>query len=183
MKKIWLFLLLLPAIGQAQQWSPFNGETYISTGITNVTATAPLSSSGGQSPNISIASTIQPSVLPSTIAYTNIDNSWSHSQTFLSSVTVNLAIQLSSGVFAGVSISTQAAGGAGALVTVSCPNNSFALSGGCNCSGAVTPTSTVNLPYPTPTVAGNMPTGWQCQEAGGTGATCAAFVICSGIRF
>jgi len=92
-------------------------------------------------------------------------------------------VYFSSSVYTGVSISTIAAGSAGSLVTVSCPAQTFAMSGGCSCTGAVAATGDINMPYPTLTVPGSMPTGWQCQETGTTGGACAAFVLCSRIRF
>lgn len=92
-------------------------------------------------------------------------------------------VTVSSAIYAGISVSTQAAGGAGALVTVTCPLNSFAFTGGCSCTGGVATTAEVNMPSPTLTVPGAMPTGWQCQQSGTTGGACAAFVLCSLIRF
>lgn len=80
-----------------------------------------------------------------------------------------------------ISFATQAAGVAGDLVTVSCPAGKFEKSGGCSCTGTAIGVETVaiSMPYPTPTVGGNMPTGWQCQKNDATaGLACAAFVEC-----
>lgn len=94
------------------------------------------------------------------------------------------SINVNGASFLGLSISTAAAGGAGSLVTVTCAaSSSFALSGGCSCTGGVATTAEINMPNPTMTVPGTMPTGWQCQQSGTTGGTCAAFVLCSKIRF
>lgn len=100
-----------------------------------------------------------------------------------STVSIFPPVTFSTTVYAGVALSTQAAGGAGALVTVSCPASTYALSGGCSCGSIIAETSVINMPFPTLTQAGAMPTGWQCQAAGGTGGLCSAYVICSRIRF
>lgn len=90
------------------------------------------------------------------------------------------AFTLSSAAFMGVSYSTQAAGGAGSAVTVTCPSGKFADYGGCNCTGFVSATAIVNRPNSV--TAGAIPTGHTCQVVGGSGGACAAFVRCSVIQ-
>ena len=92
------------------------------------------------------------------------------------------AVSFSSAVFVGVSISSASAGGAGAAVTALCnlKGLNFAVGGGCSCTGAVGITSVIN--EPNVTTPGGIATGWTCQDAGGTGAACAAFVICSRLQ-
>lgn len=79
----------------------------------------------------------------------------------------------------GVVIATQSAGVAGSVTVASCPANTWALFGGCNCTGGTNLASMTNKPYPAPTAGGAAPTGWQCQGQGSTGAACAASVQCS----
>lgn len=86
-------------------------------------------------------------------------------------------VTFSSAVFVGLAISTIAAGGAGASVTAVCPAGNFATGGGCNCTGGVAVTGTIadfNC-----LTAGCVPTGFTCQEPGGTGGACSAYVMCS----
>ena len=100
-----------------------------------------------------------------------------------SSNNIRLNTGTSSGIYTGITLSTQTAGTAGSLVTVSCAANYYVISGGCTCTGGVAATGFVNMPYPSITVAGSMPTGWQCQETGTTGGACSAYAICSKMRF
>ena len=93
---------------------------------------------------------------------------------------VNAPVTISSAVFVGTQLSTQAAGGAGAAVTATCPANMFATSGGCNCSGIVGVTAVIGN-YNC-TTAGCLPTGWVCQDTGSTGAACASFALCTRIQ-
>ena len=79
----------------------------------------------------------------------------------------------------GVVVATQSAGAAGSVTVASCPANTWALFGGCNCSGGTNLASMTSKPYPAPTAGGAAPTGWQCQGQGSTGAACAASVQCS----
>lgn len=87
----------------------------------------------------------------------------------------------------GVYIATTTAGAAGVGVTAPCSNGSAtakAIGGGCSCSGGVALTSTINRPDVSgsaPSAGTTMPTGWFCQDAGGTGGACAAFAICTNI--
>lgn len=85
-------------------------------------------------------------------------------------------------IYPQITFVVSAAGGAGALATATCGALSFALSGGCSCTGAIAVTSTVNMPAPTISAGGAMPTGWQCQQAGGTGGVCTAYVMCSHLQ-
>ena len=80
-----------------------------------------------------------------------------------------------------VSFSTKAAAGAGALNALACPAGSYALSGGCSCSGAVGVTGEIDSLGPL--TAGAMPTEYDCQQTGGTGGACAVSVLCSKIQF
>lgn len=94
---------------------------------------------------------------------------------------VAATVRTSSAVFVGVSISTQAAGGAGAAVTATCYTpGTFAIGGGCDCSGAVAETG--NISRPNSVVAGGITNGWTCQVVGGTGGACSAYVICSRLQ-
>ena len=90
-------------------------------------------------------------------------------------------VTISSAAFIGVQLSTQAAGGAGSSVTALCSSLNvsglFALGGGCSCASGVALTSTIN--FPNCATAGCHPTGWTCQDAGGTGGQCSAYAICS----
>lgn len=90
------------------------------------------------------------------------------------------SVHTSSAAFVGVTIATQTAGGAGSSVTATCPNTTFALGGGCNCSGGVAITG--NLSTPNVVTAGGIATGWTCQEPGGTGGACSAYAICSRLQ-
>ncbi len=96
------------------------------------------------------------------------------------------SLSVSSSVFVGVFVATQAAGGAGASVTAICSSptqalgTAFATGGGCVCTGAVTPTGDTNAPNRL--TAGSPVTGWTCQEPGGTGGACSAYAICSRIQ-
>ncbi len=89
-------------------------------------------------------------------------------------------INASGAVKFSVAFSTQAAGSAGTAVTATCPAGTFALSGGCSCSGIVAGTAVIGVLDPLN--AGSMPTGYKCQIAGGTGGACAAAVLCSKIQ-
>lgn len=98
-----------------------------------------------------------------------------------STATFTGPVTLSSATFAGVSVSTQAAGAAGASVTVTCPTGTFASGGGCDCASAASITEVQNIPNCQ--TAGCVPTGWTCQEPGSvTGGQCAAYVICSRLQ-
>ena len=96
-------------------------------------------------------------------AYTNAANSFTGNNNF------------------SIEFDTAATAGAGALNTITCPSGKYALNGGCSCTGGVSVTSEINRPNPV--TAGAMPTGWSCQEAGGTGGDCVAFVTCGKIKF
>ena len=87
------------------------------------------------------------------------------------------AVNVSSKAIVGVTISTQATGAAGALVTATCPSGTYIMGGGCECTGGVSVTGT--LARPTCVTADCIATGFSCQEPGGTGGTCAAFAVCS----
>lgn len=80
-----------------------------------------------------------------------------------------------------VSFSTKAGAGAGVLNTLTCPADSVALGGGCDCSGISLPTGNINRF--SDTAADTMPTGWSCQvpTVAGTGGDCAVFLTCSKI--
>ncbi len=89
----------------------------------------------------------------------------------------NVGVTISTALFVGTEVSTQTAGGAGASVTVLCRTaGTFAKSGGCSCAGGVALTSTISIPNCV--TAGCIPNGWTCQDAGGTGGACSAYVIC-----
>ncbi len=90
------------------------------------------------------------------------------------------AVIFSSAVFVGTFLSTQAAGGAGASVTATCPVNTFAHGGGCSCSGAVA--ETANISIPNCVTQGCIPSGWTCQVTGGTGGACSSYAICSRLQ-
>lgn len=92
----------------------------------------------------------------------------------------NAPVTISSAAFVGLTVSTQAAGGAGASVTALCPANKFAVGGGCNCTGGVSVTGTIS--EPNCVTAGCVASGWTCQEPGGTGGACAARVLCSRLQ-
>ena len=96
-----------------------------------------------------------------------------------STATFNGPVTLSSAAFAGVTLSTQTAGAAGAAVTALCYQGAgyFALSGQCSCTSAVGLTSVTAVPNCV--TAGCHPTGYTCQDAGGTGAQCAVYIECS----
>lgn len=85
-------------------------------------------------------------------------------------------------IYPQITFVVSAAGGAGAVATATCGALSFALSGGCSCTGAVAVTGVVNMLAPTVSAGGAMPTGWQCQQTGGTGAVCTAYVMCSHLQ-
>ena len=90
------------------------------------------------------------------------------------------------GIYPGITLSTQTAGGAGAAVTVTCPSGKYAYSGGCSCVLGAAANQEINMPAvngSTMTAAGAMPNGWYCEMSGTTGGQCAAFVICSALRF
>ena len=90
-------------------------------------------------------------------------------------------LTVSSATFVGVTVSTQAAGGAGASVTALCKvAGTFALGGGCNCAVVVAATSIISTPNVV--TAGGVATGWTCQVAGGTGGQCSAYAICSRLQ-
>ena len=90
------------------------------------------------------------------------------------------SVTFAGAVFVGVSVTTQTAGGAGASVTATCDAGTFAIGGGCDCSLAVAPTGEISTPNCT--TKGCVPTGWTCQQPGGTGGQCAARVICSRLQ-
>lgn len=89
-------------------------------------------------------------------------------------------LHISSAAFVGLSLSTQTGAGAGAATTVLCPVGRFATGGGCSCTGAVAPTGEAGR-FNSVT-AGALPNGYVCQEPGGTGGDCAAFVMCSRLQ-
>lgn len=95
-------------------------------------------------------------------------------------------VTMSSATFVGVYTSTQVAGGAGASVTALCQTQTiaagttFAIGGGCICSGAVAETG--NTSAPNCVTTGCHPSGWTCQVAGGTGGACSAYAICSRLQ-
>lgn len=89
-------------------------------------------------------------------------------------------VTISSAAFVGVYVSTQAAGAAGASVTATCPAATFAIGGGCECSGGVGITGDTNRPNCV--TQGCIATGWTCQEPGGTGAACSAYAVCSRLQ-
>ena len=124
-----------------------------------------------------------------TVPQTNLDvygnaqfGSGATKSTFTATGALTLAaaapLTVSSATFIGVSVSTETAGAAGVAVTALCKvPGTFAMGGGCECSGGVALTGEVNRPNCV--TAGCVANGWTCQEPGGTGAACAAFVICS----
>lgn len=114
---------------------------------------------------------ISPSPAPSTLNVTGPGVSFQ-----VSPGTANFA----GAVFAGLVVSTQAAGSAGTAVTALCPANTFALGGGCSCTGAVAPTGETG--QPNCVIQGCIANGWTCQEPGGTGGACAARAICSRVQ-
>lgn len=77
-----------------------------------------------------------------------------------------------------VIIATEPSAGAGAVTTAICPESRYAYSGGCECTGAITPTGFVNQAFPTPAPGTAQATGWSCQMPGATGADCIASVSC-----
>ncbi len=95
-------------------------------------------------------------------------------------------VRTSSAVFVGTFVSTQTAGAAGVSVTALCQTNTvaagtaFAQGGGCSCAGGVALTGTITIPNCATT--GCIPTGWTCQDAGGTGGACSAYAICSRLQ-
>ncbi len=95
---------------------------------------------------------------------------------------VNAPVTISSAVFVGTYVSTQAAGGAGASVTALCQSvtypagTTFVKSGGCICTGGVAVTGTTSAPNCVTT--GCIANGWTCQEPGGTGGACSAYAVC-----
>lgn len=95
-------------------------------------------------------------------------------------IATSLRVSLSSATFVGVSISSSARGSAGTAVTATCPADSYAISGGCDCTIEVAETS--KLSVPSPTTPAHVPNGWTCQSSGGTGGQCAAYVICSRLQ-
>lgn len=100
-----------------------------------------------------------------------------------SSSTINMIapVTISSAAFIGVYVSTQATGGAGAAVTATCRvAGTFAVGGGCSCAGGVALTG--DLSTPSCVTAGCIANGWTCQEPGGTGGACSAYVICSRLQ-
>lgn len=91
-------------------------------------------------------------------------------------------VTISSAVYIGMSVSSQAVGAAGAAVTALClqsgaTGKTYASGGGCDCSGAVAITAEISRPNCI--TAGCVPTGWTCQESGGTGGACIAYAMCS----
>lgn len=89
-------------------------------------------------------------------------------------------VTISSAVFVGLSLSTQASAGAGAATTATCPAGKFAVSCQCDCSGGVALTGdTERFNCVT---AGCVPTACVCQQPGGTGGSCAAYVNCSRLQ-
>lgn len=98
------------------------------------------------------------------------------------SVSINsgMPVTISSAIFAGVSLSTQPTAGAGAATTALCPQNRYALGGGCVCTDGVALTgNTANFNCVAP---GCIPTGFTCTEPGGTGGSCVAYVLCSRLQ-
>lgn len=95
------------------------------------------------------------------------------------SITINsgMPVTISSAAFLGVSVTTITAGGAGSSVTALCLAGKFAMGGGCLCTGGVALTGQTSIPNCV--TAGCVPSGWTCQEPGGTGGACSAYVICS----
>ena len=95
-------------------------------------------------------------------------------------------VTISSAVFVGTYVSTQAAGAAGAAVTALCqtstvaPGVTFASSGGCVCTGGVSVTGTTSETNCQTT--GCIPSGWTCQEPGGTGGACSAYANCTRLQ-
>lgn len=89
----------------------------------------------------------------------------------------NNGVVTSSAVFIGVSVSTIVAGAGGASVTALCPSGKFAMGGGCLCTGGIALTGQTSVPNCV--TAGCIPSGWTCQEPGGTGGACSAYAICS----
>lgn len=102
----------------------------------------------------------------------NIDSPAGSTATFVNTI-------MTGRIFPQVVFSTQTAGGTSALVTTTCPALSFALTGGCVCNGTPLVGTFINAPSPTITVAGSMPTGWQCQMSG---TACSAYATCSRIQ-
>lgn len=182
MRKILLALLLVPAAASAGTLTVQGSTSTTASGLQLTPASVAASgiiSAGTFSGSGASLTSIPNSATTATSANT---------ASTIMARDVNGGVKLTSAtfsgpVYAGLSISTQAAGGVGALVTVSCPAGSYTLTGGCSCASAVAATGDVNMPYPTMTAAGAMPSGWQCQETGATGGQCAAFVICSAIGF
>lgn len=89
-------------------------------------------------------------------------------------------VTVSSAAFIGISLSTETAGSAGTAVTALCPAGTVATGGGCSCSGGVAVTGSVGK-FNCAT-AGCQPSGYTCQEPGGTGGACSAQVSCSRIQ-
>lgn len=92
----------------------------------------------------------------------------------------NGSASFSGAVFVGLQLSTQAAGTAGTAVTALCDAGSFATGGGCICGSGVALTDTVGK-YNC-AIKGCVPTGYTCQDGGGTGGACAAQVLCSRLQ-
>lgn len=169
--KFLAFLLLLSAPLQAKTHSV--GSTGITSLTGQVTATGPGSAAA------TIVSAPQSAVNLSTVTTALALKAALAGAAFTgaSSFDSNSPVTFSSAVFVGLAMSTIAAGGAGVSVTALCPAGKFATGGGCNCTGGVAVTGTTadfNC-----LTAGCVPTGFTCQEPGGTGGACSAYVMCS----
>lgn len=166
-------------------FSAHDGTSFLST-IAGINST--MDSSGVAAPSSMPSNISFHTTSPNTAAYTQkavITSTGEFviggaSNIGVSTLTFAGGIDVSSASYFGVQYSTQAAGGAGAAVTALCNSGRFVMSGGCECSGGVAVTGFVARP--SGVIAGGMPTGWTCQQPGGTGGACAAFAICSTIQ-
>jgi hypothetical protein len=125
----------------------------------------------------------------STLGTTGVSGTLSATGAGGASVTYGLSVgsfTVSGPALFNVVVATQAAGAAGAAVTVNCPANTYVMYGGCNCTSTAVGTTTIIFNGPggtwTAGASATAQTSWKCQSADSTtGQTCAAFVQCASI--
>lgn len=92
-------------------------------------------------------------------------------------------LSISSAALFGIAFSTQAGAGAGNATTALCPSGKYAISGGCSCSGGVAITGYIDFEGTAfPAAGAGIKDRQTCQQPGGTGGDCAAWVKCGYIQ-
>src|SRR5579863_9448848 len=92
MRKILFGLLFLATAARADMIGGTVAPGGAGGGVSSVSASAPLNSSGGATPTISITGIIGSASLPTNVAYLTSTNTWTATQTFSNAITISSVI-------------------------------------------------------------------------------------------